>query len=455
MTDATRNLHLGWGWTPEGWRRDVRLSIADGRIQGVAIGVAAANGDAKSACGIPAVGNLHSHAFQRAMSGFAERRGQSDDSFWSWREAMYRFALQMSPEQAEAVAAQAYVEMLEAGYARVGEFHYLHHAPDGRPYANVAEMAERIAAAAAQVGIGLTLLPVFYAHSGFGGAAPNAGQRRFICDLETFARLVEGARRAAACLPGANVGLAPHSLRAVRLDELAAVTALGESGPMHIHVAEQIAEVEASLAWGGRRPVELLFDSVEIDARWCLIHATHMTEAETRRVALSGATVGLCPVTEANLGDGIFAGPEFLRHGGRFGIGTDSNVNIALAEELRLLEYGQRMQRLARNVLAEPAESTGSAIFSRALAGGAAALARGPAGFAPGADADIATFDEAAVDPRLGDMADFLDRWIFSGRIGVDRVYAQGRPVVEGGVHIARQAVEARFRKAMGQLLKN
>ena len=285
------------------------------------------------------------------MSGLAERRGPGADNFWSWRETMYRFALDMTPDQVEAVAAQAYVEMLEAGFTRVGEFHYLHHAPDGRPYDDVAEMSARIVAAADATRIGLTLLPVFYAHSGFGGAPPGDAQRRFICDLDLYARLVERARGLVRTLDGADLGLAPHSLRAVTPGELEAVGALAPERPLHIHIAEQVAEVDACLAWSGARPVEWLLDHADVGPRWCLIHATHMTPDETRRLAASGAVAGLCPITEANLGDGLFNAPDFVGRGGRFGIGTDSNVQIALADELRLLEYGQRLFHRARNVL--------------------------------------------------------------------------------------------------------
>ncbi|TIX55909.1 MAG: formimidoylglutamate deiminase, partial [Mesorhizobium sp.] len=287
---------------------------------------------------------------------------------------MYRFALSMTPDQVEAVAAQLYVEMLEAGFSRVGEFHYLHHDRDGKPYGNIAEMAERIAAAAAETGIGLTLLPVFYAHSSFGGAAPNEGQRRFINDVQRFGRLLEKGRESVRSLDQAVVGVAPHSLRAATPEELDAVTAMAPDGPIHIHIAEQIKEVEDCIAWSGARPVQFLLDHAKVDRRWCLIHATHMTEAETVRMARSGAIAGLCPITEANLGDGTFAAPLFVEHGGRFGVGSDSNVLIGLPDELRQLEYSQRLTHRARNVLAVAGGSAGRALFDAALDGGSAAL---------------------------------------------------------------------------------
>ena len=455
MIEATRTLHLEQALMPDGWRRNVRLTTMSGAISAIEIDAVAQAGDERHAFALPGVANVHSHAFQRAMAGLAEHRGAGDDSFWSWREAMYRFALTMNPEQMEAVACQAYVEMLEAGFTRVGEFHYLHHTPEGRPYDDIAELSARIAAAAAATQIGLTLLPVFYAHSGFGGAPPNRAQRRFACDLEAYARLVEGALQALASLPGANLGLAPHSLRAVTPAELAAIVAMAKKGPIHIHVAEQVVEVDACLAWSGARPVQYLLDNAPVDERWCLVHATHMTSEETRRLAASRAIVGLCPITEANLGDGVFDAPEFFDQGGRFAIGTDSNVQIALTDELRLLEYGQRLVRRARNVLTEPGGSTGRALLDGAQRGGPVALGRAGCGLSIGADADIITLRGDMLGWLVGSPDKALDTWIFSGAAHVDCVYARGRPVVQHGVHFAREAIGVRFRAAMQQLLES
>jgi formimidoylglutamate deiminase len=434
---------------PDGWRSDVRLTIDAGVISSLEIGAAAQADDERHAIGVLGIANVHSHAFQRAMAGLAERRGPGADNFWSWREIMYRFALEMTPDQVEAVAAQAYVEMLEAGFTRVGEFHYLHHAQDGRAYDDVGEMSARIAAAAEATRIGLTLLPVFYAHSDFGGAPPTDAQRRFVCDLDLYARLVERARELVRTLDGADVGLAPHSLRAATPRELAAVGALAGQGMLHIHIAEQIAEIEACLAWSGARPVEWLLDHADVGPRWCLIHATHMTAEETRRLAASGAVAGLCPITEANLGDGIFNAADFVGRGGCFGIGTDSNVQISLAGELRLLEYGQRLFHRARNVFGQPSGSTGRALLDGAQLGGALALGRTP-GLSVGADADIVTLRTDAI---FRDDDDGVDAWIFSGGAGVDRVFARGYLVVRDGEHIARGAVRDRFRATMLQLL--
>ncbi len=333
----------------------VRLVVDDGLIARVETGVEPTVTDERHGSAIPGLPNVHSHAFQRAMAGLAEH-GPADvaprDDFWTWRETMYRFVDRLDPADVESVAAFAYAEMLETGFTRVGEFHYLHHDPDGRPYADPAELANRIIAGAASAGIGLTLLPSFYAHGNFGGLPPSPGQRRFVNDLDGFARIMEESRRAAAHQPGTIVGVAPHSLRAVTPDELREVVLLAGPGPVHIHVAEQVREVENCLAWSGRRPVEWLLDHQSVDSRWCLIHATHTLPSEKQGIASRGAIVGLCPITEANLGDGIFDAKTFTQAGGQFGVGTDSNVLIDAAGELRQLEYTQRLSALARNVLA-------------------------------------------------------------------------------------------------------
>ncbi|RWE38398.1 MAG: formimidoylglutamate deiminase [Mesorhizobium sp.] len=436
----------------DGWHDRVRISLSGGQIATVEPGSSPQAGDEHHAILLPGMPNLHSHAFQRGMAGLAELRGPSADSFWSWREVMYRFALSMTPDQVEAVAAQLYVEMLEAGFSRVGEFHYLHHDRDGKPYANPAEMAERIAAAAGETGIGLTLLPVFYAHSTFGGAAPNEGQRRFINDVGRFARLVEKSRESVRALNQAVVGVAPHSLRAARPDELTAVAAMAPNGPIHIHVAEQVREVEDCLAWSGARPVEFLLGAADVDQRWCLIHATHMTDAETIGMAKSGAIAGLCPITEANLGDGTFAAPLFKEHGGRFGVGSDSNVLIGLPDELRQLEYSQRLAHRARNVLAVAGGSTGRALFDAATEGGSIALGAGASQIAPGSSADLVSLD--AKNPSLaGKTGDaILDAWIFANGSKVDCVWVHGKKQVSGGRHAKREAIAERFGSVMTAL---
>lgn len=436
----------------EGWHDKVRIVVTDGRIATVEVDTSPRSGDERHAILVPGMPNLHSHAFQRGMAGLAELRGPSADSFWSWREVMYRFALSMTPDQVEAVAAQLYVEMLEAGFSRVGEFHYLHHDRDGTPYSNLAEMAERIAAAANETGISLTLLPVFYAHSSFGGAAPNEGQRRFINDVNRFERLLEKSRESVRALNQAVVGVAPHSLRAATPEELSAVAAIAPDGPIHIHVAEQVKEVEDCLAWSGARPVEWLLANAGIDKRWCLIHATHMTEAETTGMARSGAIAGLCPITEANLGDGTFSAPLFIEHGGRFGVGSDSNVLIGLPDELRQLEYSQRLAHRARNVLAVAGGSTGRALFDAALDGGSTALGAGPSRIAAGAAADFVSLDEnhPSLAGKSGDA--ILDAWIFANGGKVDCVWVHGKKQVSGGRHAARETIAERFRHVMTAL---
>jgi formimidoylglutamate deiminase len=445
---------------PQGWARDVRIEIDAGRLVGVEAGVAARPGDERHAIGLPGIANLHSHAFQRGMAGFTELRGASIDSFWTWRELMYRFVGRMTADDIEAVSAQAYVEMLEAGFTRVGEFHYIHHDISGAPYGNIGELAERIAAAAQSTGISLTLLPVFYAHAGFGGRAPDQGQRRFINSIDGFSRLIEASRRALVGQEGAIVGVAPHSLRAVTPEQLDAILHLAKDGPVHIHIAEQTQEVDECLAWSGQRPLQWLFDHAAVDARWCLIHATHATVEEIRQLVQSGAVAGLCPITEANLGDGIFNGPELLAHGGVFGIGSDSNVLIGVADELRQLEYSQRLAQRARNVMVgknftgKAAASTGRALFDAAVKGGSQALAVAACGLAEGAFADIVSLDkrQIALAGRSDDA--ILDSWIFgAGRSLVDCVWARGRKVVQDGRHHHREAIAQRFRNALEGLL--
>ncbi|MDQ2860003.1 MAG: formimidoylglutamate deiminase [Pseudomonadota bacterium] len=439
---------------PGGWSSSVRISHADGRI----VGVEAAPlqpGDERGAIALPGLCNVHSHAFQRGMGGLAETRGPTGDDFWTWRTVMYRFVDRLNPDDLRVIAALAYAEMLESGFTRVGEFHYLHHDLDGRPYADPAEMVLAIASAACAAGIGLTLLPVFYAQSGFGGVAPTAGQRRFVNSPDSFARLLEESRRAVRALPDALVGVAPHSLRAVTPRQLALIAPMAGGAPIHIHIAEQSREVEDCLAWCGQRPVEWLFDHAPVDASWCLVHATHMTDAESDALAASGAVAGLCPITEANLGDGLFPGPRYLAAGGAFGIGSDSNVLIDVAEELRMLEYGQRLTRQERNVLtSDTRPSVGGALFFGAHAGGARALGVEPFGLEPGAPADLVCLDarHPSLAGRHGDA--LLDAWIFAARGGaVESVWRHGRKMVEGGRHIDRDVIAEAYRRTLSRLL--
>lgn len=439
---------------PGGWADGVRVAVADGLITSVIADSAPDPADERHAIALPGLPNLHSHAFQRGMAGLAEVRGHGEDSFWTWREVMYRFAHHIGPDEMQAIAAMAFVEMLESGFTRTGEFHYIHHDVDGAPYANPAEMGARLAAAAAETGIGLTLLPVLYQYGGFGAQPPSDGQKRFINSIDGFARMMEASRAALSTLPDGIVGVAPHSLRAVTPDSLSFVPALAAGGPIHIHVAEQIKEVADCHAWSGQRPVAWLFNHAEVDAQWCLVHATHMDAAETAKLAASGAVAGLCPITEANLGDGIFNGRDFQAAGGLFGIGSDSNVLIDAAEELRSMEYAQRLAHRARNVLGRAdTPSTGRVLFDGALAGGARALGQKQVGFGIGASADFVTLDttQPSLAARRGDA--LLDGFIFAGQRMVDGVWRRGRRVVSGGRHTVRDAVAARYRLALGTIL--
>ncbi len=433
------------------WHDNVRITLANGRVASIEHSAQPQGGDERHDVIVPGMGNLHSHAFQRAMAGLAEFRGPASDTFWSWRTVMYDMALRMTPEHMEAVATQLYMEMLEAGFCRVGEFHYLHNDTDGRPYGNIAELAERIAAASDNAGIGLTLLPVFYAHSGFGGLPPIEGQRRFINSLDSFERLMAQCRHLADNLDGCVLGVAPHSLRAVTSDELTQVLTFCTDGPVHIHIAEQTREVDDCLAHSGARPVQWLLANMPVDQRWCLIHATHMDGAETRNMARTGAIAGLCPITEANLGDGIFPGADFLGHGGRFGVGSDSNVQISLSGELRMLEYSQRLGLRARNVLAQQQGSTGRAVFDGAIEGGAQALGV-HGGIALGHSADLVSLDRDAVPYLAQDR--LLDAWIFAEQVKPKTVWVRGRKMVEDGRHVRRDDIEKRFVGAMHAMVK-
>jgi len=453
-------LFAGRALLPGGWARDVRVTVGeDGRIASVEAGAAAAGGDERLGTRIllPAPVNLHSHAFQRAMAGMTEARGPSGaggerDSFWSWRRLMYRFLETLSPEDIEAIAALVQVEMAEAGYAAVAEFHYLHNQVGGAAYANPGELSARIAAAAGQTGLGLTLLPVLYMQGGCDGRPLAGGQLRFSCGLDHFGRIVEGGEAAARELPADTVvGVAPHSLRAVPPEAVREVAGLRPGRPVHVHAAEQTAEVAEVEAAHGARPVALLLE-MGIDRRWCLIHATQMQPAETEGLARSGAVAGLCPITESSLGDGIFEGVRFLEAGGLFGVGSDSNIRIALSEELRTLEYSQRLRDRGRAVLAD-ARSTGRAVFETAVAGGARAAGRDSGAIEAVRFADLAALDgEALAIAGLdGDMA--LDAWIFAGDDrAVSDVWSAGRRLVTGGRHFAREAVERRYRGVIARL---
>jgi len=439
---------------PQGWQRDVLLEWdSGGDLTQVAPGARPPLNVARAEYVLPGMVNLHSHAFQRALGGLTETGSDGPDSFWTWRDLMYRFAARITSEGIEAIAAQLFAECLRHGYTSVCEFHYLQRAVDGASYARPAETAERVAAAAQLAGMGLTLLPVLYSHAGFGAQPLTPGQARFRTDVDDVLDIVE----ALAPLRGGQleVGAAPHSLRAAGIDAIRALAAgLPAARPLHIHIAEQEAEVEQCIAHTGRRPVAYLLDQLAPDARWCLVHATHLDAAEVTALAASGAVAGLCPTTEANLGDGLFALAPYIGAGGRFGIGSDSHVSQSPVEELRWLEYGQRLQHRQRNVAHVPAQrSVGDFLWQAALDGGAQATGRRVGALAAGRRADLLVLD--AQHPNLDgvDHAEVLGRMVFCGNDNLVRdVLCGGRWVVQGGRHRAQEAIAARYRQALRDL---
>lgn len=447
---------------PTGWAKDVRIDIAaDGRIASLTEGGADDGAEAIRGLVLPGMPNLHCHAFQRAMAGLAERAGPAGDDFWSWREVMYGFVHRLTPEDVEAIAAELYVEMLKAGYTSVAEFHYLHNDTRGEAYDDPAELSLRIASAADQAGIRLTLLPVFYQASNFGWAPPTAGQRRFVKSTDAFldllARVFEIARHGHGRI---RAGLAPHSLRAVPPEALSAAFAglnsLDPSAPIHIHVAEQEKEVRDCLAWSGARPVQWLFDNAEVGPRWNLVHATHMEARETEALARSGAVAGLCPTTEGNLGDGLFPLRDFLAAGGRLGIGSDSNIIVDPLEELRWLHYGQRLARQRRSLELDPVGTAlGPQLWRCAIAGGVQALGQAVGGLAVGNQADLIVFDDdhPALASRQEDAA--LDSLVFASAAGAVRdVMVAGRWVVRDRHHPGEERIAQRFRDTAERLAR-
>ncbi len=439
---------------PEGWAESVRVAVSpEGRIASVETG--ASPGGERVGLLLPAMANLHSHAFQRAMAGRSEARGpQPRDTFWTWRQIMYRFLDHLTPEDVEAIAALVQMEMLEAGYATNVEFHYLHHRQGGAFYDNMAEMSERIAAAAARTGIGLALLPVHYQFGGVDRRPLGPGQQRFGTTPDEFAALLDAAEAALRQLPAdAGIGVAPHSLRAVSPGALTFCEGLRPGRPLHMHLAEQALEIEEVEAARGRRPVEWLLDNHDPDRRWTLIHLTHMTEGETRRLAATGAVAGLCPITESSLGDGIFNGTTWRDAGGRFGFGSDSYISISLVDEFRTLEYSQRLRDTRRAVLAEPERSTGRVLYEAGLDGGATAAGRETGAIAAGLWADLCAvgLDNPVLFGRKGDER--LDSLIFAGGDGLVRdVWAAGRHVVCEGRHRDHDRITAGYLACIGRL---
>jgi formimidoylglutamate deiminase len=439
---------------PQGWAADVLLEWDDaGSLVSVTAGAAAAAGTAQAQLVLPGMVNLHSHAFQRALGGLTETAGDSPDSFWTWRELMYRFARNITPEQIEAIAAQLFSECLRYGYTSVCEFHYVQRAPDGSLYARPAETAERVVAASRAAGIGLTMLPVLYSYSGFGERALGSDQQRFRTDPDQVLRMVEALEP----LRGdqLEVGAAPHSLRAASIAQIQELAkALPAGRPLHIHIAEQQDELLQCHAATGMRPLRYLSEHVALDARWCLVHATHVDADEVDRIVDSGAVAGLCPTTEANLGDGLFPLSQFIAAGGRFGIGSDSHVSQSPVEELRWLEYGQRLQHQRRNVaMSHGQRRVGEFLWQGALQGGAQASGRRVGQLAPGMRADLVVLDSE--HPNLDGVApeDVMGCFIFAGNDNLVRhVLSGGRWVVKDGRHVGQDAIARRYKQAIAEL---
>ena len=455
--DATQSLFVTDALLPAGWARNVLLQWdGAGRLTHVAADAVAPAGTPVAAGPvIPGMPNLHSHAFQRAFAGLTEYRAESQDSFWSWRNLMYRFAARITPESLEAIATWLYVEMLEAGYTSVCEFHYVHHDQDGTPYADDATLSLALLRAARNAGIGITLLPVLYQTSGFGAKPPRADQARFIRSTDNMLSLLERLAPAAQA-QGAVLGLAPHSLRAVPPDSLRAavqgLNALNPQAPIHIHIAEQTQEVEDCIAWSGQRPVQWLLEHAAVDERWCLVHATHMTPQEYAAAAATGAVAGICPTTEANLGDGIFDMPLWLQHGGRWGVGSDSHVCVNAAEELLMLEYGQRLLRRQRNVLASSSQAeVATAMTLQAVAGGAQASGRSvpgaAAGLAVGQQADMLVLDARHVALAGLPAHSMLSAHVFGSHrtSAIDSVWVGGAQRVAQGRHVSHESAASAF----------
>ena len=440
-----------------GWASDVVIEIdAQGTIE--RIEPSSPRGDAALLAGpvIPGMPNAHSHVFQRAIAGATERRAGSADDFWTWREKMYAVLAAIDPPAFEAIAAATYVDMLRGGYTSVAEFHYLHNDRDGTPYTNRAELAQRVIAAAQTAGIALTLLPVLYQTSDFGGAPPTFGQRRFVMPTDAFLDLIRSLDRSTKDDPLVRIGVAPHSLRAVTPDALAAIVHFVDDydprAPIHMHIAEQEREVEACVAWSGRRPIAWLLERFAVDRRWCLVHATHADPDEVRGIAQSGSVASLCPTTEANLGDGVFPMPAYLASGGTFAVGTDSNVALSASDEIRFIEYVQRLVTRRRNVLAHPVGSVGERLYVDATRGGAQALAQPVGSISVGARADLVVLD--GDDPLIATAGreELLDTYIFAvGAAAVRDVMVGGRWVIRERVH----AQDARITRAYTRALQS
>ena len=431
----------------DAWAENVRLTISDGQIEKIRIGVKPENADIKVDTLLPALANLHSHSFQRAMAGMTEYRSAGRENFWTWRELMYRFLDHLTPEDISTIAALTFMEMQKSGYASVGEFHYIHHQKSGHAYDNPAELSERIIEAANLTGIGLTHLPVLYTYGGLQNQTLEGGQLRFGNSVDDICKIVSISQKTIGLLPAdARVGIAPHSLRATSPSDIQEFLNCYTDMQVHMHIAEQTKEVSEVVEAFGARPVEWLLEHHAVDTKWCLIHATHMTQAETIGLAKTGAVVGLCPITESNLGDGIFDGPIFLKANGKFGIGSDSNINISLTEELRTLEYSQRLRDQQRNVMIQGDGSVGEALYLGAANSGAQALAREAGSITPGKLADLIAIDSS--HPSLCALHDIqlMDGLVFAAKDTViTDVWSAGRHQVRNGMHVAEDTIKASY----------
>ncbi|ORJ50045.1 formimidoylglutamate deiminase [Kluyvera intermedia] len=439
-----------------GWAHNVRLEVDElGMLTAITPEASSHESIPLSGPVVPGMPNLHSHAFQRVMAGLAEVAGDPQDSFWTWRELMYRMVQRLTPEQVGVIARQLYIEMLKGGYTQVAEFHYLHNDISGKPYADRGEMTAHLSAAAGDAGIGLTLLPVLYSYAGFGGQPAQAGQQRFIQDVDSYLQQQAVIQRQINGNALQNLGLCFHSLRAVTPEQMYQVLKASDPTlPVHIHIAEQQKEVNDCLNWSGQRPISWLYDHLDINARWCLIHATHADAYEVTKMAHSGAVAGLCPTTEANLGDGIFPGVDYLAQEGRWGIGSDSHVSLNVVEELRWLEYGQRLRDQRRNrLIAQEQTRVGDVLYLQALSGGAQACGVPVGQLSVGYRADWLVLDNQ--DPYLAAATDnaLLNRWLFAGHVGQIRdVYVGGVARVVDGVHPLQQAAASDFLQLLQQL---
>ncbi len=447
----------------DGWSENVLMEIdANGIIRTLEINAKLPReftGEFIQHSVIPGMVNNHSHAFQWAMAGLAEQSGTGNDSFWSWRKIMYDFVGKITPDDLEAIASALYMQMLKAGYTSVGEFHYLHHDVNGQHYTNQAEMSQRIFEAASYSGINVTLLPVFYRYSGFGEQPPNVGQQRFINSQEQYADLLNSISNLADTY-GQNFGIAPHSLRAVNRDDISFaikhLDSINNKAPIHIHIAEQLKEVDDCLRVYGKRPVEWLADNFELNNRWCLVHATHMNLEEVVTVASSNAVVSVCTSTEGNLGDGFFLMQNYKKNNGAWGVGSDSHISVDAAEELRWLEYQNRLMSHSRTVLTDgDYSSNGHWLWAKAAQGGAQSLNNSAGAIEVGAKADFIELDNEDISLLGKKDNDLIDSLIFNQQSSLkfNSVWVSGNRVIDGGHHVHEKAIKDNYKNVLKKLL--